>query len=143
MELTANVDLDDFAQEIVQVIMDSVDFDSHVNGLIDNLLTEQIEEHIGNIDIDDIGDFERRAEEIARDVVSESLDDEVNDKVRDAVEQAMADVADPQDSDDRITNLEQTVEILKAQVSALTDALDSAAALLALAAKVVSDGTGN
>lgn len=131
MQITADINTDDIVAEITE----SVDFDRHVNDLVDSLLNDQIVEHLERLDIDEINDFERRAEEIARDVVSESLDDEVESKVRDAVDQAMADVADPQDADDRISDLETKVEALTETVERLVDALSAAALLLGVVAK--------
>jgi 3-methyladenine DNA glycosylase/8-oxoguanine DNA glycosylase len=131
MQITAEINTDD----IVQEIMDSSDLDRHINDVVDNLVNDQVEEHLGRLDIDDIDGFERRVEEIARDVVSEILDDEINGRVRDAVEQAMVDAPDPQDADDRISDLEAKVEALTDTVERLVDALSAAALLLGVVAK--------
>lgn len=128
MQITADINTDDIVAEITE----SVDFDRHVNDLVDSLLNDQIEEHLSRLDIDDIEGFESRAEEIARDVVSQILDDEIGRLVDDAVSQAMADAPDPQDNDDRITDLEN-------KVATLTEALQSMAAVLDLGSKAVAN----
>ena len=127
MQITAEINTDDIASEVAYAIMNDSSFDSHVNDLVEGLVSDQIAEAIERIDIDDIGDFERRAEEIARDVVA--------DIVEEKIDTALADAADPQDTDDRVTNLEQQVEALTETVNRLTDALAAAALLLGAVVK--------
>jgi Rps23 Pro-64 3,4-dihydroxylase Tpa1-like proline 4-hydroxylase len=155
MQITAEISLDDVIAEVEQAIQDSSSFDGHVNDLVNSLVEDQIDQHLSNrgldpdeifngvrseiedmlsrLDIDEINDFERRSEEIARYAIDEVLDDLdsiVEAKVREQVEFAMTDAPDPQDAVDSISDLEQTVETLKAQVDALTEALGAVAVLL-------------
>lgn len=111
------------ADDIVQEVIEHADMDRAINDAVDSLINDQIEQHLERLDIDDINDFERRVQEI----VAESVQTEVTD--------ALSEAADPQDSDDRITNLEESIEALKAQVDALTEGLQAAAILLARVAK--------
>lgn len=122
MQITAEINLDDVAAEVEQALMDSSSFDRHINDLVENLVTDQIAEAIERIDIDDIADFERRSEEIAQAVADDAVDEIKN--------VAMLDAEATGNQDDRVTNLEQAVENLQAQVDSLTEALGAVAILL-------------
>lgn len=131
MQITADINLDDLIYEVMQ----SNDLERHIADVVDNAVTDQIADALSRLDIDEVNDFERRAEEIARDVVSEVLDDEVARRVEEAVDQAMADADDPQTAADRVTDLEGKVEALTETVDRLVDALSAAALLLGVVAK--------
>lgn len=123
MQITADINTDD----IVAEVMDSSEFDSHVNGLVDNLVPDALDEYLGRLDIDDINDFERRVIEI--------VEETVGSQVEDAIDQAMADAPDAQDADNRITDLESQVEALTKAVARMVDALSAAAILLGTVTK--------
>jgi len=119
MQITAELNTDDIVQEVIE----SSDLDRAINDAVDSLINDQISEHLDRLDIDDISDFERRVQEIVADTVQTEITD------------ALSDAADPQDADDRITNLEQQVEGLTETVDRLVDALSAAALLLGVVAK--------
>lgn len=118
MQITAEINTDDIVVEVIE----SSDFDRAINDVVENLVSDQIAEAIERIDIDEINDFERRAEEIAQAIVDDAIDE-----VKNVV---LVDAEATGNQDDRVSDLEQRVENLQAQVDALTEALSAVAVLL-------------